>query len=145
MEYLSNDHKDCLNQHKNSHNLWDETGYPVVNLDGNWGNSMIRNPQWRESHGRTNTSVRRNKSKREGLWESQSGIRVGTLTIWVRSFEIIIAFKVISSNRIGKPVLMMDVKVSKDKNIGRWVDWVNLVNVRWNRIKNHAQRWRRWL
>ena len=27
-----------------------------------------------------------NKSKRAGLWESQSGIRVGKLTIWVRSF-----------------------------------------------------------
>ena len=30
----------------------------------------------------------RNKSKRAGLWESQSGIQVGKLTIWVRSFEI---------------------------------------------------------
>ena len=29
-----------------------------------------------------------NKSKRAGLWESQSGIGVGKLTIWVRSFEI---------------------------------------------------------
>ena len=28
-----------------------------------------------------------NKSKRAGLWEPQSGIRVGKLTIWVRSFE----------------------------------------------------------
>ena len=28
------------------------------------------------------------KSKRAGLWESQSGIPVGKLTIWVRSFEI---------------------------------------------------------
>ena len=26
----------------------------------------------------------------------------------------------ISCTRIGKPVLMMDVKVSKDKNISRW-------------------------
>ena len=26
--------------------------------------------------------------ERAGLWESQSGIRVGRLTIWVRSFEI---------------------------------------------------------
>ena len=33
-------------------------------------------------------SEERNKSKRAGLWESQSGIRVGKLTIWVRSFEI---------------------------------------------------------
>ena len=30
----------------------------------------------------------RNKSNREGLWQSQSGITVGKLTIWVRSFEI---------------------------------------------------------
>ena len=30
----------------------------------------------------------RNKSKRAGLWESQSGILVGKLTTWVRSFEI---------------------------------------------------------
>ena len=29
-----------------------------------------------------------NKSKRARLWESQFGIRVGNLTIWVRSFEI---------------------------------------------------------
>ena len=29
-----------------------------------------------------------NKSKRAGLWESQSGIRVGKLTIWVSSVEI---------------------------------------------------------
>ena len=29
-----------------------------------------------------------NKSKRAGLRESQSGVRVGKLTIWVRSFEI---------------------------------------------------------
>ena len=33
-------------------------------------------------------SEERNKSKRAGLWESQSGIHVGKLTIWVRSFEI---------------------------------------------------------
>ena len=31
---------------------------------------------------------KRNKSKRVGLWESDSGIRVGKLTILVRSFEI---------------------------------------------------------
>ena len=29
-----------------------------------------------------------NKSRRTGLWGSQSGIGVGKLTIWVRSFEI---------------------------------------------------------
>ena len=30
----------------------------------------------------------RKKSKRAGLWELQSGIQVGKLTIWVRLFEI---------------------------------------------------------
>ena len=29
-----------------------------------------------------------NKSKRAGLWESQSGIQVGKLTIWIMSFEM---------------------------------------------------------
>ena len=29
-----------------------------------------------------------NKSKRAGQWESQSGMQVGKLTIWVRSYEI---------------------------------------------------------
>ena len=33
-------------------------------------------------------SEERKKSKRAGLWEPQSGIRVGKLTIWVRSFEL---------------------------------------------------------
>ena len=33
---------------------------------------------------------------------------------------------------------MMDVKVSKDKHIGRWVDQENLIHIRWNGIKNHA-------
>ena len=32
MENLSNDHKDHLNQHKNSHKLCNEMGHPVVNL-----------------------------------------------------------------------------------------------------------------
>ena len=38
--------------------------------------------------------------------------------------------RLISSTRIGKPVLMMDIKVSKDKNISRWVDRGNLIYVR---------------
>ena len=86
-------------------------------------------------------SEERSKSKRAGLWEWQSEIRVGKLSIWVRSFEFT---RSISSTRIGKPVLMIDIKVSKDKNISRWVDRENLIYVRWNRIKNHAQRQRRW-
>ena len=30
----------------------------------------------------------------------------------------------------------MNVKLSKDKHISRWVDQENLTYVRWNRIKN---------
>ena len=56
-------------------------------FNGNWDHSMIRISQWRESHSRTNTNIKK-KSKRAGLWESKSGIQVGELTIWVRSFEI---------------------------------------------------------
>ena len=88
----------------------------------------------------------RNKSKREGLWEPQSGTWVGKLTIWVRSFEIYQSefTRSINSTRIGKPFLMIDVKVSNDKYICRWVDQENFIYVRQNRIKNCAQRWRRW-
>ena len=32
MEYLSNDHKDCSNQHENSHKPFDETDHTIVNF-----------------------------------------------------------------------------------------------------------------
>ena len=45
--------------------------------------------------------------------------------------KIIIEFtRSISSTRICKPVLMMDVKITKDKNITRLVDRENVVYVR---------------
>ena len=78
-------------------------------------------------------SEERKKSKKSGIWESESGIRVGKLTIWVRSFEIEKLqqefTRSISSTKIGKPVLMMDE---------------NLIYVRCNRIKSRTQRRRRW-
>ena len=40
---------------------------------------------------------------------------------------------------------MMNVKGSEDNHISRWVDRENLIYVRWNRIKNLAQRRARWL
>ena len=46
----------------------------------------------------------------------------------------------VSSTRMGKPVFMMELKVSRDKHICRWIDWENLICVRWNRIKMCAQR-----
>ena len=63
-------------------------------------------------------SEERNKSKRAGPWESQSGIWVRKLTIWVRPSEI----EKLERSSPGEPVLMIDVKVSKDKHISRWVD-----------------------
>ena len=114
-------------------------------VNGNWDNNMIKISQWRENIlEQILASEERNKSKRAGLWESQSGIRIRRLTIWVRLFEKVITdfTRSISSTRVGKPVLIMDGKVSKHKN-SRWVDWGNLIYVRWNRIKNRAQRRRR--
>ena len=55
----------------------------------NWDNNMIRISQRRENHvEQILVSEKRKKFKRAGLWESQSDIWVGKLTIWVRSFEI---------------------------------------------------------
>ena len=53
-------------------------------VNGNWDNNMIRISQWRESHCRL-ALEEINKSKRAGLWQSQSEIQVGKLPIWVRS------------------------------------------------------------
>ena len=37
MLHLSNDHKDCPNQHKINHNVWDETVHAVVvSLTSQW-------------------------------------------------------------------------------------------------------------
>ena len=64
MDHLSNDHKECSNQHKNSHKLFSKMGHPVVNLmESQWKlrYNMIRSSQWRQSHCRTNASIRRKK------------------------------------------------------------------------------------
>ena len=90
MEHLSNNRGDCPNQYENSHRLCNEMGHPVD------GKSMeTATTTWSEfpNGGKAITeqilaSEERKKSKRAGLWESQSGIRVGKLTIWIRSFEI---------------------------------------------------------
>ena len=86
-----------------------------------------------------------NKSKRAGLWEWDLRRKVNHLSKAVRDRKIITEFtRSISSTRIGNPVLMIDVKVSKDKYVSRWTDQENLIHVRWNRIKNCAQRQKRW-
>ena len=55
-------------------------------VNGNWDKNMIRISEWRESHCGTNTSVRRKKEIQKS--QTVSGIRVGKLTIWVRSLEM---------------------------------------------------------
>ena len=63
-------------------------------------------------------SEERNISKTSGLLES----------VWDLSGKVNHLSKVIwDYTRICKPVLMMDIKVSSDKNISRWVDRENLI------------------
>ena len=112
--------------------LSDELGHPHCEFDGKSMETVTTT--WSEFPN-GGKSIRRNEFKRAGLWKSQSGIQVGKLVIWVRLFEIITEFtKSISYTRIARPVLMMDIKVLKDKHITRWVDWENFIYVRWNRI-----------
>ena len=55
------------------------------NVNGNWDNKMIRFPnRGKAIVEQIPASEERNKSKRARTWESQSGIRVGKLTIRVR-------------------------------------------------------------
>ena len=154
MEHLWNDRKDYPNQHKNSHKLCDKMEHPVANwweVNGNWetetttsefpngGKAIVK---------QILASEERNKSKRAGLWDTVWDLsrKVNHLSKVISDRKIITEFtRSISFTRIGKPVAMMDVKVFKDKNISRWVDWKNLIYVRWNRIKNRAKKRRRWL
>ena len=64
-----------------------------------------------------------NKSKRAGLDRSLDPSRkVNHLGKVISDRKIITEFtRSINSTRIGKPALMVDVKVSEDKN-SRWVD-----------------------
>ena len=62
MEHLSNDVENHPSQHKNNHNLRNETSPPISQkVNGNWDNTMIRIIRWRESHCKTNTSNRKEK------------------------------------------------------------------------------------
>ena len=92
MKHLSNDHEDQPNQHENSQAMpWKWAFHCEF-----YGKSMeTETTTWSEfpNGGKAIVeqilaSEERKKSKRAGPWESQSGIRVGKLTIWVRSFEI---------------------------------------------------------
>ena len=54
-------------------------------VNGNWEKNMISISQWKKAISEQTLEIK--KSKRAALWESQSGIQEGKLTIWVRSFE----------------------------------------------------------
>ena len=123
--------------------LW--VGRKVI---GNWDNNMIRIPQWKEIHWKTKTRVRRKKinleecdcenHSQESVWPK---LNHRSIVVWDRKI-IIELTKSMSSTRIR--VVMMHVKVSKDKHISRWVDWENLISVRWNSINKCAQSSEQW-
>ena len=78
---------------------------------------MIRISQLRESHCRTNTSVRRKKEIQKGrtmrITLRDLSRKVNHLSKVIQDRKIIREFtRSISSTRIGKPVHVMDVKVS---------------------------------
>ena len=57
-------------------------------VNGNWDNNLIRIPNWGKAIAeQIVASEEISKSKRAGLWESQSGYQVGKLTVWVRSAD----------------------------------------------------------
>ena len=105
MEYLSNDHKNHPNQHENNHKQWNWASH--FEFDGT--SMETETTTWSEfpNGGKAIleqilASGNRNKSKRAGLWESQSGIWVGKLAIWVRSFEIHQVYQ-FHQNRLASP------------------------------------------
>ena len=148
MEHLSNDHKDHPNQHKNSHKLAMKQGIPLW-IWIKWDNNIIRISLWTKSHCRTNTSIRINRQMqktrtvRSIVCDPRRKVNHLSKVIWDR--KIIAEFTMsITSTRIGKPILITDIKVSKDKNNNRWIDQEYLIYVRRNRIKNRVQRQRKW-
>ena len=106
MEHLSNNHEDHPNQHENSHKLSNKTGHPIVNLMEsletettgsefpNGGKAILE---------QILASEEINKSKRAGLWVSRSWIRVGKLTISVRSFNRVDQLYRFHQNRLASP------------------------------------------
>ena len=61
------DHENHPNQYKNSHKQCDEMGHPIVNMMGClWKLRQQHDqkfPKWRESHCRTNASIRKKRKK----------------------------------------------------------------------------------
>ena len=138
MDHLSNDHEDYPNQHKNSYKVCHETGHSVVNLmESHWKLRQQRDQNFlmerktlqnKYQHQKKEINPKKQEQENHSLGSAQESYHLSKV-IWNR--KIITGFtRSMSSTRIGKPVLMMDVKISKDKNISRWVDQENLIYVR---------------
>ena len=91
MEHLSNDYEGRSNQHENNHKWWN--GASRFEFDGN--SMETETVTWSEFPNEGKAIIEQilaseeiNKYKIEGLWKLHSGIGVGKLTIWVRSFEM---------------------------------------------------------
>ena len=69
MEHFSNDNQDHPNQHENSHKLYD-----VNMMESQWKirQQHDQNFQCRESHCRTNTSIRKKENLKEQDCENHS-------------------------------------------------------------------------
>ena len=143
MEHISNDQKDHLNQHKNSHKQCDETGHPVVNMMKSQWKLKQQHDQNLPMGGKP-LPFQKSRTVRITDWDASRKVNHLSKVIWDRKI-ISELTRSISSTRVGKPVLKMDLKVSKDKNISRWLDWENLIYVRRKRIKNCAHRQRKLL
>ena len=110
-------------------------------VSGHWGNNMIKISQSRESHRRKNTSVRRkiiqkSRTLRITVWDPSRKVNNLSKVVWARN-TITELTSCISSTRIGRPVLMMGVKASKDKH-NRFVDRKNLSMLQWVTPKSRA-------
>ena len=144
MEHLSNNHEDHPNQHENSHKLCDEMGHLVETERRTWSEFLNKGIAIVEQIlVSRNKQIQKSRTMKMTVWDPSRKDNDLSKVIWDK--KVMTEFtRLISSTRIGMPVLMMDVKVSKNKNISRWVDRENLIYVRWNRIKNCAQWWGRW-
>ena len=102
MKNLSNDHEDRPNQHENSRKLNDEKGHLHLSLNDEKGHThlSLKESQWklRPQHDQNFTIEQMVVSEEitvivivgasHSKGESQSGLRVGMLAIWVSSFGV---------------------------------------------------------
>ena len=90
MEHLSNDHEYSPNQHENSHKLVDETGHRCESDGKSVETETITWSEFPNGGAAIVEQILASEeiNPKEQDCENQSGIRVGKITIWVRSLEI---------------------------------------------------------